>query len=30
MDLLGLALLGSWGAARLRRRRSDDPESRNG
>ena len=30
MDLLGLALLGLWGVARLRRRRSDDPESRNG
>jgi hypothetical protein len=30
MDLLGLGLLGLWGLARLRRRRSDDPEDRNG
>ena len=30
MDLLALGLLGLWGLARLRRRRSDDPEGRNG
>lgn len=30
MDLLGLGLLGLWGLARLRRRRSDDLEDRNG
>jgi hypothetical protein len=30
MDLLGLGLLGLWGLARLRRRRSDDMEGRKG